>query len=454
MFCESCGSSLETDVKFCAECGTRIHKNVAKPSIKFSKPSKKQSVILASAAVVVGIGVGSVYILNELHSVDRAVAEFQELLHEQDRAALAAAVKSEGFGEAEAEGVLQLLDADPDLALTTHTAFEDYVAFYDADAAYAESSTGLFTIEREEGMLFNTYSFDVPKLTFEVSGDAGTFADVKIGETVSGTLDEDGFFFTEVYPGLYDVNLVYPSEYTELAVSDVAQVSESGGQLVMHFGASHLVIHDDWSSTVPSQLIINGEQTPYTVSDSFSAGMFPLDGSVTVAATYDFPWGTAETESVSVTDMHVIDLPPITSAIDDAQFEELATLLHDFHLESRDVVETEDQHLFTVPMRNELFNDRYFLNKFSGWANDDPLPFTVTWVSPESVDVSRVNDELTVKASALFGQADTEDADLIPDEYAVFDVTFVYDDDWTILNFSLDRHRSYLFEESATFIEA
>ncbi|GAK13949.1 hypothetical protein [Geomicrobium sp. JCM 19039] len=170
----------------------------------------------------------SVYILKELHSVDRAVAEFQELLHEQDRAALAAAVKSEGFGEAR-QKVLQLLDTDPDLAFTTHTAFEDYVAFYDTDAAYAESSTGLFTIEREEGMLFTAYSFDVPKLTFEVSGDAGTFADVKIGESVSGTLDEDGYFFTEVYPGLYDVVLTNMTDYAELEVSDVAYVKESGG---------------------------------------------------------------------------------------------------------------------------------------------------------------------------------------------------------------------------------
>ncbi|GAK13950.1 hypothetical protein [Geomicrobium sp. JCM 19039] len=221
----------------------------------------------------------------------------------------------------------------------------------------------------------------------------------------------------------------------------------------LHFDASHVELYDEWSSYVTTHLIINDEQTPFTIQDSPSAGLLPMDGSVTVAATYEFPWGAMTSEGVNV-DGSYIDIPPPASAIDDAQFEELATLLHDFHLESRDVVETEDQHLFTVPMRDELFNDRYFLNKFSGWANDDPLPFTVTWVSPESVDISRMNDELTVRASALFGQADTEDADLIPDEYAVFDVTFVYDDGWTILNFSLDRHRSYLFEESATFIEA
>ncbi|MFZ4451711.1 TcaA 3rd/4th domain-containing protein [Salibacterium aidingense] len=336
-YCPSCGSETKQEAAFCPSCGTSMSSEASgKKSVKEKwkeLPKAFQLSILSAAAIII-IFVVFIQLGNTLSSPERAVSGFEKALEEKDAEQLADMVIAEDermeVKTEDIEAILTYLEERPSVSREIISSLEADAAFFqnenkeEASASeeewWDEEDGALFSLWKEEGILFDKYEIQMPSYYIELSSNMEGAELLMDGESAGVVKEEGGKKeYGPIPPGNYEVSAVYEGEYADLETTEeLSTINEPERTLTQKLeleGEQTTVIPEDiWreADSVTPVLKINGEAIE--TDGSLEKEIYPvsLDGSQTASMEAEFPWGKIESAPVPIQERRTeIELEPI-----------------------------------------------------------------------------------------------------------------------------------------------
>lgn len=152
--------------------------------------------------------------------------------------------------------------------------------------------------EGKEFFLFDRYMIEIPPYYMTLHTNlADTELLVEGEEVATARTDDYSKRFGPYWPGEYEVEAVYAGEYVTLNQSKTVKLYEERDEDVyLQIEAGYVQMDADLADAV---VFVNGVSTERTVSElDYILGPVSFDGSITLHAEAEFPWGTFESEPI------------------------------------------------------------------------------------------------------------------------------------------------------------
>ncbi|KYG34148.1 zinc ribbon domain-containing protein [Alkalihalobacillus trypoxylicola] len=427
LYCKECGHQNNSSDRFCSECGQALSQNrEASPSLNQEKPlkskmkwTKKQLIITISSAIAavllfVGFQIGSV-----LTDKDRLIDQFGTALLDGDTKKIVQLLHSDDsrleITEENVQFLVKHIEENPSYytylidSLKSQSAFlensdgefseDELDEYYHFDHPFYLTKNGTFAL------IFDHYSINVYPFYINL---ATNYANTTIfinDEEILTTDEEDVVFeYGPFMPGYYDFKAVYHNDYASLETSEslsLFSVFDQGYFLDLSIFADYITISNDYLSlSTNSQLYINDTAVDYDLDSAEPFGPVTLDGSLTLHAVLDFPWGSVATEPVAI-EGDWIDLvmdSPFAEENSEALFH---SILH-YGVDFAEAFNQGDSSQFTnitESFREELKDEIELLKSYDEtWVGE----FIKVEIDPNMYVELNENDEYTAYANARF----------------------------------------------------
>jgi uncharacterized membrane protein YvbJ len=336
IFCHECGHKLSKDAAFCPECGTTVegrdyqgnsqggssNAQQVKESFvsKIKKMSKKQKLFSAIIAglilfLFIGYQVGS-----SLTSKENAMENLKTAIVEKDAKELSNLLVSEDprleISEKEVKGLLDYMEQNPKKLTEVMENIKKQANYLDGKkpegkaeeaAAFLEDLAGSstnsimnLTKQGKTALFFDSYRFEVvPTYLKLYTNYKGT--ELYINDKKVATAKEENYQkeFGPFVPGMYKVKAVYKDEYTTLKTEEDISVTDGSGDVDLYLEGESIYIDSNFED---ASVFVNGKDTKLTVEEARKFGPVSMDGSMKLHVEKEFPWGTAKSEEIPVTE--------------------------------------------------------------------------------------------------------------------------------------------------------
>ncbi|MBB6453081.1 putative membrane protein YvbJ [Salirhabdus euzebyi] len=316
--CQNCGSELKKNAKFCTSCGEVVPEPVhIQEEIKPEKRSKEKApnkqkriflfffvpVILLTLLVFGGYAYGD-YVTNP----ERQISNFEEAVKSKSVDELTPLISthfpSMKLGNAEISQMIDFLQKNPGELNALVEQFKQEVK----DQSLANGD-GWIHLKKDgkQLLIFDKFTFELQPVFLLVSSN---FTNTQID--ING--EEGGVFRNEqspvkigpLTPGEHVVNGAYNGPYGEYEKEVTVNTYDFGladVPLQITFDGHYVTLN---SNLKQSTLYVNGVDTYQTLGETGQYGPITMDGSMTFQAGYEYPWGFA------VSDVVTVDSPDIT----------------------------------------------------------------------------------------------------------------------------------------------
>ncbi|MBS4178171.1 TcaA NTF2-like domain-containing protein [Lederbergia citrea] len=310
-FCQECGHPIKPTDHVCTECGTRFshietHASTV-PTVK--QPMTKKQKIITSIAAAVILLFSSFYIWgNSYVSADNTTKRFYEAISKKDPGALQKlALTNHGkfITKAEAKALLALAQEDNNymneqlLSITAKQLSSDDGLFH-----VIENGKWLGIFKRHSILLKSQYA----KLRIPFEGVKNTFNSEEFPIKESG---DNWIVYGPIAPGVYELESSYKGDFTEVSSKEEIVLADEFGEwtaLDVELEASYVTLEINNRTNAPldsAYIELNGNKVEF---DEFlkidQLGPFKLDGSTSIFAVLETPWGKVESEKVDLTNRH------------------------------------------------------------------------------------------------------------------------------------------------------
>ncbi|MCU9612808.1 zinc-ribbon domain-containing protein [Caldibacillus lycopersici] len=348
-FCKNCGSKLEEHAVFCSECGQSVEGELQQPSatvegttvnsatasnnvrpassISFKSFSKKQKIITSVIAGIVIILLISFFTLKNITNPEKKLERFEEALKTEDKDALKSLLDSGDsrikLEDKHVEGLLTYVKDNPSELDYIISNLEDQLdSLQSSKSKKASSEDSYFLNLKEDGktfLLFDDYQIQLKPYYITVSTDYAN-SDVYVDGKKVGTTNEDAYTleFGPYLPADYNFKIELASDYAtlsnELEVDLYDYIYDTNEVYVdLYLDATSVDIYTDYSD---AEIFVNGKSAGVSEDGYFYIDPITLDGSFTVYAEKEFPWGVVKSEEVTIEDYsYDLELNPVNDEL-------------------------------------------------------------------------------------------------------------------------------------------
>ncbi|GIO24520.1 zinc ribbon domain-containing protein [Oceanobacillus sp. J11TS1] len=340
-FCKECGNPVSEGAVFCKNCGAKVNNplsegeppkeqetknNPTEPQAltsadesensdqkqkeppKERKPlTKKQKLIFSIVGLFVVAGIGFYVWGNAYYSEDKVAERFAEALMNQDEDEIHRLVRMNGneISKEETKALAKLVEQNHRNVNINEKRPERFV-----------SNSTLFSIEEaeeKEMLLFPTYIIEVEPQYVAINSDLSNVEELQT--TFNGKkfdISEQSEFTKEygpMAPGAYEAVSKITTDFGDLEKEQTLVLADSYNIAQFEFDVSEVTIYPNLETNLPYEEIsftLDGKPVEIDVEE-FSVDIGPImtDGSLTLEATAETPWGTMEMEPVTIDDRFV-----------------------------------------------------------------------------------------------------------------------------------------------------
>ncbi|MBS4204845.1 TcaA NTF2-like domain-containing protein [Lederbergia citrea] len=279
--------------------------------------TKKQKIITCIAAAVILVFTSFYIWGNSYVSADNTTKRFYEAISKKDSNALQKlALTNHGkfITKAEAKALLALAEEDNNymndqlLSITSTQLSSDDGLFH-----VIENGKWLGLFKRHSVLLKSQYA----KLRIPYEGVKSTFNGEKFPVKES---KDHWIVYGPMAPGVYELESSYKGEFTEVSSKEKIVLADEFGEWTtrdVELEASYVTLEINNRTNAPidsAYVELNGKKVKF---DEFlkieQLGPFKLDGSASVFAVLETPWGKIESEKVDLTNSHHQLDPDVTN---------------------------------------------------------------------------------------------------------------------------------------------
>ncbi|AXF55251.1 zinc ribbon domain-containing protein [Salicibibacter kimchii] len=334
-FCKSCGHPLKDEAKVCSQCGEQVQKSTRqmneqpqrkKPSVSLSKKQKLTLLVSAGVFVVAFI---TYQITTNIFDQHRAVDQFEEALIEGNTEQLAATITSGDPGmeieQDDLQGLVQYMEGNASFLNEEMTSLRQQAELMDDETEEVVANPvdhSLFQLKPEgkNWFIFDAYSFEVPSFYVNITtNEADTV--IYLDEEEIAIADEEDFS-REVgpfAPGQYTLTAELDHDYVTLEREeelDLIAPPQDSIQVDLTLNGEYIYLD---SNEPEAEVYVNGDALDRTVEQLDSElGPVVTDGSMTVHAEHEYPWGTVSSEEEEITGTNMfLEIPAATDELMD-----------------------------------------------------------------------------------------------------------------------------------------
>lgn len=345
-FCKNCGTERKAGQNFCNSCGqpfeaAQTGKTVQAPSsnanhqtaeAKREPMSKKNKIIILSAALAVVILFGAHKFIASLYTPEKTIEAFEQ------------AVKSKDVKEAKKVISFEQFDGDfKEKDIKSYLAYlKDYQSEISSSFSYEGVTAGATVTDNSSNEIvrlvkgdkkFGLYQqYKIEAIPFELTVSANLDgAEVEYRDSKQ-KVDED-LTIKDVLPGDTELAGSYKGDYASLSHTEKLDFDDAYANVLdiyLDFEGEYV---DIYSNIDDSILFVNGKSTGKKVADVYDFGPIPTDGSISLHAEYETKDGVMKTAAQKVINTNYIDLE-FTEDTPEETEEALNSFMEDYYYAS------------------------------------------------------------------------------------------------------------------------
>lgn len=386
-FCRHCGAKLNEGAVFCGECGKPVQE-VKQPSAIESTPtpegtqdalsgdqspvqqtvpqqegyqvpvqkkpmSKKQKVTIISLVSVAVVLLVSYLVLKNLTDPVKMLERFEAAIEEKDEDTLMDLLSSGSskvkLEEKHVKGLIDYLNEEERVFDDIMTSLENQLRTLErGDKVHSYLYHLKLEKDGKKFLLFDNYKIVLQPVDIIFSSNHANVDFYLDGKKV-GTSKEayEDFEYGPVLPGIYKVKSElkgkFASAVNETEVNLFEEANLTGEAWVnLDLEVDSLDIYTNYDDV---EIFINGESAGKSDGRHFYLDVINIDGSNTVYAEKEFPWGVVRSEEVPIDDDYIeLTINPISAELE----KELADLVKEFYLERNEAYKSLDASKLTT----------------------------------------------------------------------------------------------------------
>ena len=375
-FCRHCGSKLNEGAVFCGECGKRVQ-DVGQPSAievaptaeeledawvetqspvqpsQVSAPvqrkpmTKKQKVTLITLLSVAAVLFVSYLVLKNLTDPVKMLERFEVAIEEKDGDSLMSLLSSGSskvkLEENHVQGLIDFLNEEERVFDELMTSLENQLKNLEKGDK-VNSSPYYLKLEKDgkKFLLFDNYKIVLQPVNIYFSSNYAN-VDFYLNDEKVGTSKRayEDIKYGPVLPGNYKVKSELKGQFASAVNEMEVNLFEERSLvddiwLLLELEADSLEIYTNYDDV---EIFINGESAGKSDGKRFYLDVINIDGSNTVYAKKEFPWGVAQSEELTIIDDYIdLDINPFSAELE----KELANVIKDFYLERNEAFKTMD----------------------------------------------------------------------------------------------------------------
>ncbi|WP_246476494.1 zinc ribbon domain-containing protein [Salicibibacter cibi] len=372
----------------------------------------------------------------------RAVDQFEEALTEGDTEQLAAMVTSSDPGmEMESDdfqGLVQYMEGNASFVneeISSLRQQAEYMDHEDEEFAANSADNSLFQLNSDSNNwnIFDAYSFEVPPFYINITTNEADTA-IYLDEEEIAVADQDDFSqeIGPIAPGQYTVKAELDHDYVTLEEEEELNLIEAPqDQIQVDLNLDGEYIHID-SNEPEADVYVNGDALDMTVEELDSElGPVVTDGSMTIHAEHDYPWGSASSEEEEITGTNVsLEIPTVSEELKDQLMdmvnENVDTWADAYqNLDEDQYVQVTDQYIDSMNEEFDRMDDAdnswdgelqdivYDLDSFS--MNDNEDQYTTTFDANVHYESDGSDEETDLQFTAVY---DTDSEEWLLDDHS------------------------------------
>ena len=326
-FCKNCGKELNTDAKFCTECGMSVQeqkntdtKQTRVPERKPMSPKQKKWIIAGVAAVVLLLG--AYKIGQSLLSKERLINNFEEALIEEDEKKVAKLLHSSDkkleINKDTIKPFMKYYKENPDEIQETVESLKEQAAEMDGQQDtknvydfFSSTPDGMVDLQQDGKFLFyEKYQLMIDPAYLILSTN---YKDTELYINSKKVDKADQANFEKTYgpyvPGVHNVEAKLKSDFVDLVAEKTVTAQGEDEQMVnLYLEGENLYLNtsiDSEDIELNGKLYINGKDVginPFKVEEF---GPVLTDGSMKIAVEAELPWGTIKTKEKEINSKYI-----------------------------------------------------------------------------------------------------------------------------------------------------
>ncbi len=272
------------------------------------------SIVFLLAALVVGYIAGAYFT-----SPERLISRFEKALESSDHKAVAQLLsfsnKNLVINEQSIIGFMNYMEQNPGQKEQVISVLKEQAAAAESNSSVAASTTdgfrgddlsGIVNMEKDGKYLFyNHYILTVDPVYLNVKTNyAGTVLYVNGQQAAVANIPNYETKLGPYIPGLYELEARFKNELIDLKESTGVELLDPNDSYSMYLKLNGQVVRWDTRFSerpdLNGQLYINGKKVEVNPFQNSEFGPVTMDGTMTIAAEADFPWGTLKSAEVPI----------------------------------------------------------------------------------------------------------------------------------------------------------
>lgn len=365
-YCSKCGESIPDDKNFCSSCGTPVSNNNttnnnAQLSIladklknlgltgkeyinslikkilqeKNFKLTKVHKIILITTCIALVLGIAGFQVGKTLTSKDRLINEFTNSLINKDTNTLVKIVKCSDprlkIDESSINSYLAYLDKNPSYLQSIITSLNQQSANFDKKITISQNNNAAnpitLKIDGTKFLFYDNYVFELkPQFINLHTNYNGTQILMNDKELCKADKQDFSAQLGPFLPGTYKMQAIYKTDYASLTKNaDIDLIGSAPLNVDLSLNGSFINISSPYEN---ANLFINGNDTGLKIKDAKNFGPISTDGTVSIYAQMEFPWGIIKSDEVKITGSYInLKFNPVNDSLKDT----LMNTINDFN---------------------------------------------------------------------------------------------------------------------------
>lgn len=366
-YCSKCGASIPDNKNFCSSCGTpisknnnnnaqlstivdnlkslymngkkyansligNIQKNLSDKNFKFTKVHKIIGIIICILFI---LGIAGFQVGKNLTSRDKAISEFTNSLTSKNTSTLIKIIRCSDprlkIDESNVNSFIAYLDKNPSYLQAIITSLNEQSANLDKKSNISQNNAtaNLITlkIDGKKFLFYDNYVFELkPQFINLHTNYNGTQILMNDKEICTANKEDFSTQLGPFLPGTYKMQANYKTDYTSLIKNvDVDLIGTAPLSIDLSLRGSVINISSEYEN---ANLFVNGKDTGLKIKDAKKLGPVSTDGTISIYAQTEFPWGTAKSDEVKITSNYItLKFNPVNDSLKDT----LMNTINDFN---------------------------------------------------------------------------------------------------------------------------
>lgn len=361
-FCSKCGAQMGDDKAFCSNCGNKLRTGV--PDIQpnqeslvngvYNQPvqnyiqnpvktrkriTKLQMIVLIVAVSIIALGTTGYFVGASMTSKDKVISDFSKALESKNPIEIMRYLKSSDpamkIDEPGVKSFIKYLEKNPNSTKDIINSISIQSALADSKidsavnlqgGAQKNTSVSILTLVKDGKslLIYDRFMFEVKPCYINVTTN---YKDTSITVDDKEMCKADSNAFSKkigpFMPGIYTLKAVYKGQYVNIEKSQEAILNgvasaNANSQYVLNvnmpLNAYTVNIESNFND---AKLFINDKDSGLLVRDAKQFGPVPKDGSASLQAQKEFPWGIGKSQVVKTDGKYSIflDLSPVNDSV-------------------------------------------------------------------------------------------------------------------------------------------